>query len=191
MLKLIVDVVLEILSTQWKPSCFFREKGRVRFCEREPVAVGATQCLESDPRQARSATPPFPILHLSPDVLKHTLVNGLMESWADDSWDCSDNRRNSGCTDTRVYHRCALLLPAPAPRGWVGPRSPPCSCPPPRPRPAGTAPPAPPHDASNGGEPAACVPAHYEPRALSLASPLSAHGLPDFYANTRAFSTDV
>ncbi|XP_036410867.1 protein FAM163A-like [Megalops cyprinoides] len=49
----------------------------------------------------------------------------------------------------------------------------------------------------NGGERVAYVPAHYENRALSLAmssmqsASLSAHNLPDFYTNTRAFSTDV
>lgn len=38
------------------------------------------------------------------------LCQSLMESWSDDSWNCCHNRRNTGHSDTSVYHSCALLL---------------------------------------------------------------------------------
>ncbi|KAG5847998.1 hypothetical protein ANANG_G00132200 [Anguilla anguilla] len=120
---------------------------------------------------------------------------GLMESWSDDSWNCSDNRRNSGCSDTPVYHSSPLLLSAPGllllwgppgpvrlqrlqRPGWMGRPSRPCACPPTPPRLTATAPPAPRtgtllHPRGGGraerGERLAYGPAHYENRALSLA----------------------
>lgn len=38
------------------------------------------------------------------------LCQSLMESWSDDSGNCCHNRRNTGHSDTAVYHRRALLL---------------------------------------------------------------------------------
>lgn len=47
------------------------------------------------------------------DVTSCAPVKGLMESWSDDSWNCCHNWRNTGHSDTSVYHSRALLLSTP------------------------------------------------------------------------------